>query len=70
MKHIIYLWCGTINEGYLLPTSSIVFLERYNYEPILTVKIIERRIFIDCFGLIIEADPSRVGQKNVYFVHV
>ena len=25
---------------------------------------------IDYFGLSIEADPSRVGKKNVYFVRI
>ena len=34
------------------------------------VKIIEWREFIDCFGLSIKADPSRVGKKNVYIFHI
>ena len=62
------LWFDPITERYFLLTYSIVFLKRENYEPILTVKIIEWRKLIDYFGLIIEADPSRVGKKNSYFV--
>ena len=38
-----------------------------NVESILTVKIIERRKFIDYFGLSIDANPSRVGKKNIHF---
>ena len=57
-----------ITEGYFLLTSNIIFMKRENTQPILTVKIIERRKLIDYFGLIIEADPSRVGKKNIYFV--
>ena len=64
------LWSDTITAGYFLLTSTIVFLKRENPEPILTVKIIEWRKFIDYFGLSIEADQSRVGKKNIYFVSV
>ena len=65
ISHILYL--GTIIEGSSLLTDNLVFLRRGNSEPILTVKRIEWREFIGCFGLSIEADPSRVGKKNVYF---
>ena len=34
------------------------------------MKRTECRKFIDSFGLNIETDPSRVGKKNVYFVHI
>ena len=34
--------------------------------PILTVEIIEWRKFIDYFGLSIEANPFKVGKKDVY----
>ena len=30
----------------------------------------EWRKFIDYFGLSIEADPSKVGKKNVHFVRI
>ena len=45
----------------------MIFLKRGNPEPILTVKIIEWRKFIDCYGHSVEADPSRVEKKNIYF---
>ena len=61
---------GPITEGYILLTVNLVAMKRENPEPILTVKINEWRKFIDCFGLSIEAYSSRVGKKNVYFVHV
>ena len=54
----------------VLLTSKIVALKRENPEPILTVKIIEWRKFIDYFDLSIEADPSRVGKKNVYYFNI
>ena len=66
----VVLWLDTINAGSDLLTTNLVELKRENTEPILTVKRIEWRIFIDYFGLSIEADPSRVGKKNVYFFRV
>ena len=41
-----------------------------NSEPILIVKRIEWRKFIEYFGLIIEADSSKVCRKNVHFFHI
>ena len=67
-SHILRL--DTITAGYILLTASLVALKRGNSEPILRVTITELRKFIDYFGLIIEANPSRVGNKNVYFVRV
>ena len=61
---------NTINTGSVLITYNLVARKRENPEPILTVKRIEWRKFIDYFGLSIDADPSRVGKKNVYFVHI
>ena len=49
---------------------TLFFLKRENPEPNLTVKIIELRKFIDCFGLSIEADSSRVVKKNVCFFYI
>ena len=54
-------------EGYVLLSAYFVALERENYEPILSVKTTKWRKFIDYFGLSIEADPSKVGKKRIYF---
>ena len=43
------------------------FSERENPDPILTVKIIEWRKFVDYSGVSIKADPSRVDKKNIYY---
>ena len=51
-------------------SAKIFSLKRENPEHILIVKIIDWMKSIDCFGLSIEADPSRVGKKNVYFVYI
>ena len=59
-----------ITAGCILLTSNLVALKRGNYEPILTVKRSEWSKSIDYFGLSIDADPSRVGKKNVYFFHI
>ena len=64
------IWFNPITEGYFLLTAKVVASKRENPEPILTVKIIEWRKFINYFGLSIEADPSRVGRKNIYFIHI
>ena len=58
------LWFDPINAGSFLLTYNFVFLKKGNHEPISTGKIIEWRKFIDYFGLIIEADPYRLGKKN------
>ena len=57
-----------ITAGYILLTDNLVALKRGNYEPILTVKGTEWSIFIELFGLSIEADPSKAGKHNVHFV--
>ena len=59
-----------IKAGSILITYNLVTLKRENHEPILIVKITEWRKFISCFGIIFEADPYRVGKKNVYFSHI
>ena len=56
-----------ITAGSILLSAKIVAPKRENSEPILTFKRTERRKFIDYFGPSIEADPSRVGKKNIYF---
>ena len=68
ISHISQL--DPFTTGYFLVDDNIVALKRENYDPILTVKIIEWRKFIDHFGLNFEANPSRVGKKNVDFVHI
>ena len=60
----------TIDEGSILLTDNLIALKRGNSEPILIVKRTEWSKFIDYFSLSIEANPSRVGKKNVYFVHI
>ena len=68
ISHLLQL--DPINAGSILLTSNLFAPKRENYEPILTVKIIEWRKLIDYFGLIIEADPSRVGKKKIYTFHI
>ena len=46
-----------IATGSVLITDNLVLLKRDNHDPILTVKRIEWRKFVDCFGLIIEFNP-------------
>ena len=52
ISHLLRL--DTIAAGCDLLTSNLVSLNRGNSEPILTVKIIEWRKFIDYFGLSID----------------
>ena len=59
-----------ITVEYILLNVKLVALKRKNYDPILTVERIERRKFVDYFGRSIEAYPSRVGKKNIYFFHI
>ena len=67
-EYHVFLRLDTITAGSILLTANLVALKRGNSEPILIVKRTEWRKFIDCFGLIIEAKPSKVGKKKVYFV--
>ena len=39
-----------IAEGYIVLSAKLVALKRGNYNPILTVKITEWKIFIEYFG--------------------
>ena len=68
ISHLLQL--DPINPGYFSLTTNLVTLKGENPEPVLTVKRIELRKFVDYFGLSIESNPSRVGNKNVYFVHI
>ena len=61
------LWFHLITAGSVLLTSYSVFLKMENPEPILRVKSFEWRKSVDCFGLNIKANPSRVVKKNVFF---
>ena len=67
ISHLLQL--DPITPQSVLLTSNLVAQKRENAEPILTAKRIEWRKFIDYFGPSIEADPSRVGKKNVYWVY-
>ena len=67
-SHILRIY--PITAGSILLTVKLVALKRENSEPILIVKITEWSKFIDYFGLSIEADSSRMGKKNVYFIHI
>ena len=56
--------------GYALLTANLVALKREHSDPILTFFKTEWRKFIGYFGLSIEADPSMLVKKNLYFVHI
>ena len=56
-----------ITAGYILFTVDLFAPKIINSDPILTLKRTEWRKFIDYFGLSIEANPSKVGKKNVHF---
>ena len=68
ISHILRL--NSIASGSILLTAILVEMKKGNYEPILIVKRTEWRKFIDYFGLIIEADPSRVVKKSIYFFRI
>ena len=68
ISHILRL--DIFNAESILLTAKLVALKRENYELISIVKRTEWRKFIDYSGLSIEAHPSRVHKKNIYFVHV
>ena len=68
ISHLLQL--DSIIVGSILLTVKLVALKRENSEPILTVKITEQSKFIGYFGRSIEADPSRVGKKNIYIFHI
>ena len=53
-----------------LLTANLIYLIGRNYDPVLNVKRIDRRKFIDYFGLSIEDNSSRVGKKNLYVFHI
>ena len=59
-----------ITAGSILLNAELVALKREKSEPILAVKRTKWKKFIDYFGQIIEADPSRVGKKKIYFFHI
>ena len=65
-----FLRLDNITSGYILLTAKLVSLKRENSEPILTVKIIEWRKFVDYFCRSIEADPSSVSKRKIYFVYI
>ena len=68
ISHILRL--DTITEGSILLNVKIVALKRENYEPILTVKIIDWRKSIDWSGLSIEDNPYRVVKTNLCFSYI
>ena len=63
-------WIDHITARSILLTVKFVALKRKNYDPILTVKRTEWRKFIDYFYLSIEANPSKLVKKKIYFVHI
>ena len=65
ISHILQL--DTFTPGSVLIKSNLVALKRENPEPISTVKRIEWSKCIDYLGLSIEAHPSSVGEKEVFF---
>ena len=68
ISHILQL--DPITSGSVLITAKIVALKRKNAEPILTVKIIEWRKFIEYFGLSIEANSSTVDKYIYICLHI
>ena len=68
---ISYILCidPIVSESVLF-TDKLVSLKMENTEPVLTLKRTEWKKSINYFGLSIEANPSRVGKNNVYFVRV
>ena len=60
ISHILRL--DPITAGSILLIADLVALKRENRESIFIVKRTEWRKFIDYFGQIIEAEPSRVGK--------
>ena len=66
ISHILRLYPITV--GSILLTANLVFLKRENNTPVFSVKISEWRIFIDYFGISIEAEPYKVSKKNVHVV--
>ena len=68
ISHLLRIY--TTTSGFVLITTSLVALKMENPEPILIVNRTEWSKSIDYSGLSIEAYPSRVGRKNIYFVHI
>ena len=64
------LWLHPITAECILLTDKLVALKKENYDPIITVKIIEWSKLVDYFCLSIETKPSRVGKKNIYIVQI
>ena len=56
-----------ITLGSVLLISNTIFMKMENTKLFLTVKSFEWRKFVDCFGLSIKADPSRVVKKECIF---
>ena len=54
----------------IIITAALVALKMENYEPILTVKIIDWRKSIDWSGLSIEDNPYRVVKTNLCFSYI
>ena len=68
ISHLLRIY--PITAGSIFCTHNLVALKREPYEPFLIVKRTEWRKLIGYFGLIIEANPSRVGKKNIYIFHI
>ena len=59
-----------VTIGSVLLTDKKIPLKREKPELILTVKRTEWSKLTDYFGLLIEANPSTLGKKNIYFVYI
>ena len=59
-------WLDHITTGYVLLITNLVEVKRGNTGPILIVNRTEWSKLIGYLGLSIEANPSRVGENNVY----
>ena len=68
ISHLLQLY--PITAVSILLTSNLFASKKENPEPILAVKIIGWRKFINYFGLSIEVNQSRAGKKKIYFVHI
>ena len=64
------LWLDPITSGSILLAVKLVALKRGNTDLVLIVKSTEWRKFIGYMGKIIDANPSRVRKKSIYYVHI
>ena len=68
--YLIYYGLILLMPGLIYSPITFLHQKEKILSPLKNIKITEWSKFIDYFGTSIEADPSRVGKKNVYFVHI